>query len=177
VSTGDFANFLKQKIDKKRTLPELRQYAHYMDVDKDGFVSEVDLQTCLDNLATSTTFFRNGGEALAQSAFASAKKFYPSADGSGGKDSKLSMERALEVAGQIRQALIDKRMAFREVFNRFDANKDGFLSLAELSNGLDTVLTLSVPIKEKLFALMDKNEIGLVDYANFLRVIKLTTAN
>lgn len=73
--------------------------------------------------------------------------------------------------------MIDKRLAYREVFNRFDSNKDGFLSLAELSSGLDTIITLSIPIKEKLFALMDKNEIGLVDYENFLKVIKLSTAN
>lgn len=35
---------------------------------------------------------------------------------------------------------------------------------------------MSVPIKEKLFALMDKNEIGLVDYPNFLEVINLSSA-
>lgn len=35
-----------------------------MDIDKDGFISEIDLQTCLNNLG-SNTFFKNGGEALA----------------------------------------------------------------------------------------------------------------
>jgi Ca2+-binding EF-hand superfamily protein len=35
---------------------------------------------------------------------------------------------------------------------------------------------LSVPIKEKLFALMDKNQIGLVDYPNFLEIINLSSA-
>ncbi len=38
------------------------------------------------------------------------------------------------------------------------------------------MLTLSVPVKEKLFALMDKNEMGLVDYPNFLEVINLSSA-
>lgn len=38
-------------------------------------------------------------------------------------------------------------------------------------------MTLSEPVKEKLFALMDKNEIGLVDYPNFLEVIQLSSAN
>ena len=33
-----------------------------------------------------------------------------------------------------------------------------------------------MPIKEKLFALMDKNQIGLVDYPSFLEVINLSTA-
>lgn len=38
-------------------------------------------------------------------------------------------------------------------------------------------MTLSVPIKEKIFALMDKNEIGLVDYPNFLEIINLSAAS
>lgn len=38
-------------------------------------------------------------------------------------------------------------------------------------------MTLSVPIKEKLFAIMDKHKIGLIDYPNFLEVIQLSTAN
>lgn len=93
VTLEDFAVFLKHKIDKKRNISELRQYAHYMDIDKDGLISEIDLQTCLANL-NSNTFFKNSGEALAKSAFQSAKKFFPSS-----ASEKLSMERALEVAG------------------------------------------------------------------------------
>lgn len=61
-----------------------------MDIDKDGYISEIDLQTCLNNL-NSDAFFRNGGEALATSAFSSAKKFYPT-------NEKLTEERACEVA-------------------------------------------------------------------------------
>ncbi len=61
-----------------------------MDVDKDGFISEIDLQTCLTNL-NSNTFFKNSGEALARSGFSSAKKFYPTTE-------KLSEERAAEIA-------------------------------------------------------------------------------
>jgi Ca2+-binding EF-hand superfamily protein len=61
---GVFAQFLKSKIDKKRSSGELKQYASYLDVDKDGYVSDIDLQTCLNNLH-SNTFFKNGGEALA----------------------------------------------------------------------------------------------------------------
>ena len=43
VSVDLFAEFLKSKIDKKRQVGELRQYAHYIDIDKDGYVSEIDL--------------------------------------------------------------------------------------------------------------------------------------
>ncbi len=114
---------MKSKVDKKRSSGELRQYAHYIDVDKDGFVSEIDLQTCINNL-NSNAFFKNGGEALAQSGFASQTKFFPS-------NSSITEERAAEIAAQIRQAMINQKIAYREAFNRFDANKDGFLSLNE----------------------------------------------
>jgi Ca2+-binding EF-hand superfamily protein len=45
----------------------------------------------------------------------------------------LNEERAIEVAKQIRTALINKKIAYKEAFNRFDGNKDGFLSFAEFS--------------------------------------------
>jgi hypothetical protein len=35
---------------------------------------------------------------------------------------------------------------------------------------------LSAPIKEKVFAMMDMNKIGLVDYPHFLEVIQLSSA-
>ena len=63
-----------------------------------------------------------------------------------------------------------------EAFNRFDANKDGFLSFTEFSQGIDKIITLSMAIKEKLFALMDRNQIGLVDYPNFLEIITMSSA-
>ena len=70
VPVDYFADFLQAKIDKKRTDTELRKFANFMDIDKDGFISEIDLQTCLNNLS-SDAFFRDGGEALAVSAFSS----------------------------------------------------------------------------------------------------------
>ena len=134
-----------------------------MDIDKDGYISEIDLQTCINNLG-SETFFKNNGSALASSTFSSAKKFFP-------VEAKLSHERAAELFKQIRTALINKRIAYRAAFNKFDENKDGFLSFSEFSKGLDTVLPLSPPIKEKLFAFIDQNKIGLIDFPNFLEAI------
>lgn len=67
---------MKAKIDKKRDIEQLRRYASYMDIDKDGLISEIDIQTLFSNLH-SEAFFKNNGEALAKSAFSSAKKFFP----------------------------------------------------------------------------------------------------
>jgi hypothetical protein len=114
VPTGYFAEFLKQKIDKKRSPIEHERYAQFIDVDKDGFVSEIDLKTCLDNLS-SDVFFRDSGEALAVSAFSSQRKFFPVTE-------TLSGERAMEITKQIKNALIQQRIAFKEAFNRFDTN-------------------------------------------------------
>jgi len=47
-----------------------------IDVDKDGFVTEADIETCVKNLP-NMAFFRNGGAALAQSTFNSVTKTFP----------------------------------------------------------------------------------------------------
>lgn len=160
---------MKAKVDKKRSINEHTKYASFIDIDKDGFVSEIDLQTCLNNLS-SDTFFRDSGDALAVSAFSSSKKFFPVTEA-------LSGERAIEIVKQIKAALITQRIAYKEAFNRFDINQDGFLSFAEFSNGIDSIMSLSLPVKEKFFAVMDKNKIGLVDYPNFLEVIQASSAD
>ena len=47
------------------------------------------------------------------------------------------------------------------------------VSYAEFQRGLDDILRLSQPIKEQLYALMDKNNIGLISYDQFLEVLRL----
>lgn len=163
VPTAYFAEFLKAKIDKKRSETELARYAYFIDIDKDGFVSEVDLRTCIENLS-SDTFFRDSGEALAVSAFSSQRKFFPASE-------QLTAERALEVAKQFKAALVTEKLPFREAFNRFDKNQDGFLSYAEFSAGVDSVMTMSAPMKEKFFSSMDANHIGMIDYPSFLQML------
>jgi len=44
------------------------------------------------------------------------------------------------------------------------------VSLAEFQKGLMKLVTLSGPIVEQLFYLMDKNHVGLVNYDQFLDV-------
>jgi Ca2+-binding EF-hand superfamily protein len=57
-----------------------------------------------------------------------------------------------------------------------DANKDGLMSFNEFTTGIDQVINLSQPIKEKLFAFMDVNAIGMIDYQNFLASIQTSAA-
>ncbi len=120
-----FGDFLKKKIDKKRNESELQKYSRFIDIDKDGFISEIDLQTCIDNLNTNA-FFKNGGEALAVSSFSSQRKFFLT-------NETFTPERALEIAKQIKAAMIVAKISYREAFNRFDSNGNGFISFAEFS--------------------------------------------
>jgi Ca2+-binding EF-hand superfamily protein len=59
---------LKQKVEKKRDIGELRKFTNMIDIDKDGFITDPDLSTCVKNLSNSA-FFRKGGEALKGSTF------------------------------------------------------------------------------------------------------------
>jgi len=89
VPLNVFEGFLKAKIDKKRDSSQLRKFAFMIDIDKDGFITEMDLMTCLNNL-NNQAFFKNSGEALKTAAFSSAKKFFPN-------QKKMPIDRALEI--------------------------------------------------------------------------------
>ena len=85
----------------------------------------------------------------------------------------MSKEKALVVCKQIRDALAVKKLQYRECFDKFDLDKDGMVSYAEFQRGLDDIIRLSQPIKEQLYALMDKTNIGLISYDQFLEVLRL----
>jgi len=55
-------------------------------------------------------------------------------------------------------------MQYRDAFDKFDLDKDGMVSFSEFSRGLAEILELSVPIKEQIYTLMDKNNTGLISY-------------
>ena len=63
IPVAEFSNFLKLKVDKRREEAELKSISKLIDVDKDGYVSENDIQTCIRNLNNSA-FWKNGGESL-----------------------------------------------------------------------------------------------------------------
>lgn len=71
--------------------------------------------------------------------------------------------------------MIENKIAYKEAFTRFDQNQDGFISFTEFSAGIDKLMQLALPVKEKFFAFMDKKKIGLVDYDTFLSVIQASS--
>ena len=78
------------------------------------------------------------------------------------------------VLSDIRRAIREKKMNFYDAFKLLDSNQDGFVTIDEFLEGLDKFSTLSVSIKEGLFAYMDHSKIGLIDFPRFLTVIKKT---
>ena len=89
----------------------------------------------------------------------------------------MSREKTLEVCQQIRDALALKRMQYKDLWALFDANKDNNISYAEFLSGMQQIVTMSTPILEQLFAVMDKDNNGMINYQEFLEVIRLNNLN
>lgn len=92
VDVEKFASFLKSKVAQSRNLEELQLMSYMIDIDKDGFISKEDLQTCLSNL-NSAAFFKDGGKALQRTQFNSKYKFFKVNPGDGLSDQKLQEVR------------------------------------------------------------------------------------
>lgn len=173
VSVDYFGRFLKSKIDKKREESELMRFATMMDIDQDTFIDINDLNTCLGNLQNDA-FFSNNGEQLAQSAGVSKFSAAFTTDAAWFPKEKMAHEKTAEVVKKIKEALVTKNLSFQSFFSKLDGNNNGLLSFAEFTNGIDKVIKLSPIVKEQLFALMDVNSIGMVDYDSFLEVLHTT---
>jgi Ca2+-binding EF-hand superfamily protein len=63
ATVTDFAEFVKLKIDKKRSEEDIVSECNMIDIDKDGFIGQEDLKTCLENVQ-SFSFFDNGKKSL-----------------------------------------------------------------------------------------------------------------
>ncbi len=62
--------------------------------------------------------------------------------------------------------------SFREFFNKLDINKDGLISFDEFKEGLAALYPFSDEIAQGLFAYMDRQHIGMIDFNNYLKVMK-----
>lgn len=89
----------------------------------------------------------------------------------------LTKEKALQVIAKIKEALVQKGISFRELFAKLDTNNDEFLTFAEFSENIEPIVKLSPYIKEQLFAYMDVNKIGMVDYESFWNTMKQTAVS
>jgi Ca2+-binding EF-hand superfamily protein len=171
-----FTNFLKNKVDKKRTFEELKNFAIMMDIDQDGFIDVHDLNTVIGNLANEK-FYKNNGEILAMTNGVSSFSEATTTDQQWFPKEKMSIAKAAEVVKAIKEALILKQISFRSLFQALDNNNNCLLSFAEFNTGIEKYVSLSPIIKQQLFALMDVNGIGMVDYESFLEVMNLKSVS
>jgi Ca2+-binding EF-hand superfamily protein len=70
--------------------------------------------------------------------------------------------------------VVEKRGYSSElIFKGFDSDSDGMLTIFEFNTGINSLITLSPRILERIFSLMDVNKIGMVDFENFQRIMEI----
>ncbi|CAG9315143.1 unnamed protein product [Blepharisma stoltei] len=149
VPVQKFADFLLTKVQQRLSRYVIIDVALKFDVNQDGFI---DIQDIYSVLSSSSYAEIN------------ASAPFPS--------QPLPSDRAKSVISEIRNTLIRKKLSYGDAFKLFDRERNGVLSSKDFSDGLDLLLTLSQPIKDGLFAIMDKQKIGLIDFDAFAAVVR-----
>ena len=165
VPIKSFAEFIKAKIHKKADMSDCYKYAHQIDIDKDGFVGVLDLQTCISNLS-SISFFDGNGASLHKSQFNTGQRFFPTSM----KDN-ITKTKASDVCARIRQGMMDVKYGYKKLFQICDTNNVGMINLAQFIAGVNSFVPVSAPLLEKLYDIMDSNKIGMVDYEKFTKIL------
>ncbi len=163
ISTNDLASFLwslcKNSISSKKYCFE---FAERVDVDKDGNIDDMDIQTYMSR----TEYIEESDKELRTKTqlFASTNNLFPK--------TTLSEDRIELILRDIRTALNNKKISFHDFIKLIDVNEVGFITINDLSVGLDKILKLSQPAKDGLFAYADKLKIGMINYQDFIALLK-----
>lgn len=159
-----FAEFLhqicKSSFLKKRSC---RDFANRVDIDKDGFINETDLKTFMNRNSyikesTKEALFNSGVEGPSNS------KVFPKA--------ALPEEKVEIILRDLRQTLSKKKISFYDFFQMIDVTRTGFVTINDFCTGIDKVMKLSKPIKDGFFAYIDRENIGIINYEDFVKVLK-----
>ena len=149
VDVLKFARFLKKKVQKQFDEVLLEEIAEKFDVNKDGVIDLNDLKAILES-----------------------KNYLELASGNTYPTKALSLEKAKVVLKDIRTALVSQKVSFSDAFRIFDSKNLGVLTAKQFSVGLSKYIELSEPVKNGLFALIDKLGTGLITLPGFLAVLK-----
>ena len=178
VPIDNFKNFLLKEVIRAPgvRLETLEYYIYKIDIDRDGIVDGQDFEAFLakhgliedTSLRLANTILDVTGEDYTEKILKShnKEKFYPIAPVS---DSKIDL-----VLRTLRNAIASRNISFREFFTKLDINKDGMISFEEFASGIKNVVDFSKPVVKGLFAYMDRGQIGMIDFNNFLKVMKKT---
>ena len=62
------------------------------------------------------------------------------------------------------------------MYKACDTENAGMVNLGQFTKGINTFATISAPLLEKLFNIMDTNGIGMVDYDKMMSILKAQTS-
>lgn len=170
-----FANFICSQIYSTSEVSDITisYYINKIDIDQDGFINSEDLDIFLSryNLLESkkdrlaeTLYNTMLVDATVQLEIQPKKSLFPVKQV---KASKIDV-----VLRDLRQALGSKNVSFREFFTKLDSNKDGLITYDEFRDGLVSLYPFSEEVVKGLFAFMDRQHIGMIDFNNYLKVMK-----
>lgn len=182
VSLPQFFNFVKdvmvnhpkEKEEKYISDEKLGHFCEKVDIDTDGMIDYQDLDTFL----TRHNFIENNSKRLIDTVKSTygydfSKKMTNVFNGSTlypttpVDNSKIDM-----ILRDLRNALLSRNTSYHEFFNKLDTDRDGLITYNEFESGVLSVVRFSKPIIKGLFAYFDRQRIGMIDFANFLKVMK-----
>ena len=166
VTIERFSEFLTQ-ICKASFIKKKACYSftQKMDIDKDGFISDTDIDT-----------FRARSKYIEKASKSSAKK-EKRLDSALFPVRPLPEEKIEILLRDLRHALNQKRISFYDFFKMIDVSNTGFININDFNVGIDKVIKLSQPIKDGFFAYVDKERLGIINYEDFVGVLKRSIAD
>lgn len=169
VSTGThkaslqlFSTFLQKRLLVDFTLAEIGFYVECIDIDRDGQIGKDDLEIFIKRGA----LFSKTQKASIYSTlnkFDEKVELYPK--------KPLSEEVLQMVLAELRIVMRNRRLTPYDLFQKMDENKDGFVTIDEICQRLDEIISLPQEVKEGFFSCIDRLKIGIIDYNSFLRVM------
>ena len=154
-----FSLFLQMILIKQESSPECDRLVEHIDIDQDGYISKEDLETFVKR---SSLHLRSSKHNRVVSQ--GEVKLFPT--------EPLSEQDIEKLLRELRRIMDRRRINNYELFAKMDGNEDGFITIDEFCTGLEKIIPLPRLITEGFFAYIDKFKIGMIDLANFLKVMR-----
>ena len=140
--------------------------ANLFDVDKDGYISYLDIKSILERYI-NTHYFKY--ESIANN---KEDKEYLNKKANFFCIDEMTEEKFKNIVDSIKNILKTKNLTDVGFFNKLDTNKDGFVSAPEFNKNIDSILPMSSNIKDQFFSFLDVRKLGLVDLETFKKRFK-----
>ena len=80
------------------------------------------------------------------------------------------------VLRDLRRNLEIQNISYPVLFSMIDTDKNGFITISELTQAIGKILPLSQVVIDGVFSFMDKLRIGVIDYAFFVKFLNKPVA-